>query len=368
MTEETSPLTEDAEGSPTDGPAITGESNASATREPGALAAAVEPGALASGAGALAPAGAQQLLPLSGGMRAIPKVFSLNWWNAAVIAAWEFRKYTLKPAIIIAITTFAYTGSLSWVTSTFSQHANQPWMANEFLTSVFIAIPLLLGTAVVTLVGATWSIGLWFIALTAFCRSFLSITPETASRAELIESQQQAIDHFKVNKRLILSTWLVYSILMTLPGMWLLIAFLVYAIAAYPASIGTGPPPAQELVIFCIVSGGIASVLLTNHALLLFAYSGVSKKGGRAVAIDSLKGTLFAFPLITIVSSISLAVAALVIGVVGLLVFGQPQLINFDKLMWLWILVLSAWNGVSSMIVMPLVMVVPCEMVRGSIE
>jgi len=241
-------------------------------------------------------------------------------------------------------------------------------MANEFLTSVFIAIPLLLGTVIVTLAGVTWSIGLWFIVLTAFCRSFLSVIPETASRAEIVASQQDAIAHFNVNKRLILSTWLVYSILMTFPGMWLLIAFAVYAFAAYPASTGTGPPPAHSLVLFCAITGGGASILLTNHALLLFAYSSISNKGGRAVALDSLKGTLLSFPLITIVSSISLAVAAVVIGVVGLLVFGQPQLINFDGLMWLWILVLSAWHGVSSMVVLPLLMVVPCEMVRGSIE
>lgn len=308
------------------------------------------------------------LLPLNGGARALPKVFSVKWWNAAVVAVWEFRKFTLKPAIIIAATTFAYVGSLNWVVSTFAKHGNEPWMANEFLTSVFIAIPLLLGTVIVTLVGVTWSIGLWFIVLTAFCRSFLSVIPETASRAEIVASQQEAIAHFKVNKRLVLSTWLVYSILMTFPGMWLLIAFAVYAFAAYPASTGAGPPPAQSLILFCAITGGGASILLTNHALLLFAYSSVSSKGGRAVALDSLKATLLSFPLITIVSTISLAVAAVVIGVVGLLVFGQPQLINFDGLMWLWILVLSAWHGVSSMVVLPLLMVVPCEMIRGSIE
>jgi|AGTN01.1.fsa_nt_gi hypothetical protein len=363
MTEKTSPLTDDAESNPTDSGI---ELNVVADPVEAVASAAAEPGAPAK-PGAPAEPGAQQLLPLSGGIRAVSKIFSLNWWNAAVVAVWEFRKYTLKPALIIAVTTFAYVGTLSWIVTTFSKHGDQPWMANEFLTAAFIAIPLLLGTVVVTLVGVTWSTALWFIILTAFCRSFLSIDPVSASRAELIESQRQASDHFKVNKRLILSTWLVYSILMTLPGMWLLIDFIVYMIASYPSPTNTGPPPAQ-LIIFCLVSGAIASVLLANHAFLLFAYSGVSKKGGRAVAVDSLKAMVFTFPMITIVSSISLAVAAVVIGVVGLLVFGQPKLVNFDGLMWLWILVLSAWHGVSSMVVLPLLMVVPCEMVRGSIE
>jgi hypothetical protein len=250
----------------------------------------------------------------------------------------------------------------------FGGSPDKVWVASEFIFSAISSIIVLLGAVVVSLVGMTWSLGLWFLVLTAFCRSFLSVNPEAASRAELLDAQQQAVDHFKVNKRLVLSTWLVYSILMTVPGMWLLIAFVVFMAASYPASIGTGAPPDQGLVIFCMISSSIASVLLTNHALLLFAYSSVSKKGGRAVAVDSLKGALLSFPLITIVSSISLALAVVVIGVVGLLVFGQPKLVNFDGLMWLWILVLSAWHGVSSMVVLPLLMVVPCEMVRGSIE
>lgn len=348
MTEEASPMTDNAGGTPQTGSDVNG--------------------APFDERGALSAASPQQLLPLSGGIRAVPKAFSLSWWNAAVIAAWEYRKYTFKPALIVSITTFAYVGSLCFVRTIFAGHQDNAWMANEFIASVGISIVVLLAAIVISLVGVTWSIGLWFMVLTAFCRSFLSVNPETASRAELIESQKQAISHFRVNKRLILSTWLVYSILMSLPAMWLMIAFMVFAVASYPASVGSGPPPAQSLVLFCIITGSIASVLLTDHALLLFAYSSVSKKGGRAVAIDSLKGTLLSFPLITIVSSISLALSAVVIGVVGLLVFGQPNLVNFDGLMWLWILVLSAWHGVSSMVVLPLLMVVPCEMVRGSIE
>lgn len=303
------------------------------------------------------------------GLNALNQLFNQTWWSDSLNFIWNFRQLAYKPALLFAL------GEILAVLSLFlsMQDLVAIGVSGEAISGMGELTQILVKSALIiivfggaSLVLVTWSVGLWIITLTGFCRAYLSQTKDmNVSKEELFEYQKSCVEQFKSRKAYLFVVWIIYSLIMFIPvAMYLISSTFIYM--SLPGVLPYPVPFSQEQTIACWIIAVISTIVLSNHFLVALPLSAVSKKGGRKVATDSFLMALKSLPVITIFS--------LILGLLSFLVaVPDTCLIIFNlanqepSLYWrqcLIQLVSAVWHAALSIIVFPLAVALPCELLR----
>ncbi len=292
--------------------------------------------------------------PTGFGLDVVPTILRRVWWIKALSFIWLFRKQSFKPALLMVIGCVIYFSSLFYFRLIFGSQTTINGMGEAIfkLGSCFI---VLLGGAVGAFVFFTWSLGLWLAVLTGFSRAFLLYETDIGKESlTMAEFQESCVAYFKTRKSFLVTTWLVFSAISLIPFIWLLvITAVVYT--SLPGA-GVGFLFSREQVVFAVITGLIVLLFISNYTLMVFPVSSLSSKPARQVAIDSLVLSLRLFPVLSAVSFFSMVLNHLV-GAPIALILEQPILS----------LLLLALSILSTVIIVPLSLIVPCELIRNSI-
>ena len=153
------------------------------------------------------------------GLNALRLMINPEWLRNTLRFIWIFRKHSLKPAIFFTAGEVCAILSLylSW-SDLLNRGAEQSIPGNEviFIFIKMIIIMIIFGGAALILTSI--GVGLWVLALTGFCRSFLTdFKGLNLSEDEVQNYQKECIDQFKTRKSYLFVVWIVYSIIMAIP-------------------------------------------------------------------------------------------------------------------------------------------------------
>ena len=303
------------------------------------------------------------------GFDALRLMGNSSWWKQAFQFIWAFKKHAFKPALLVA------SGEAAAVLCLFLSFYDlfQRMATQQAINGMedFMAIVLKMIVVVVVCGGASliltcWGVAAWIIALTGFCRSYLSDTA-TLSKEELLSYQKDCINYFRTKKIFLFIVWIVYSFIMLIPFTILTISsFFLYV--SNPMLIGYPVPIPPAVLIGCSAIAFLSTIVLSNHFLIALPLSSISDKSGRFVAVDSFVMSVKALPAITVFSIFaSMLFVLYYLTEIGLIVHNVSSTEVSDYfLQCIYRLGAAFWHGGLSIILFPLAMVLPCELLRSA--
>ncbi|MBZ0187104.1 MAG: hypothetical protein K8F91_12730 [Candidatus Obscuribacterales bacterium] len=305
------------------------------------------------------------------GFEALRQLLDKSWWQHTFAFIWMFRRLTIKPAFLMAFSLIALRLQEFCIAKSMFKEGAYNGM-QDVLSHIGVAIFFLLGLGIPSLVAMVWSIALFVIVLTGFCRAFLAIEPGSLLQADQLDKdsvnlgQQEAVAFFKTRKTYLVLVWFFWSLIMLVPSAVFGTAAIFFAATvAGVLPLPLAVPP--ELQIGSLFVAIISGILISNYFLIAMPVSSQFQKTGRKVAVDSLMMSLKAVPALSIISSIVLILGSLATYWTEIPV----QLVNhgylppLNEYLYLALNLISAgWQGVSAIIIYPLSLAIPCELVR----
>lgn len=303
------------------------------------------------------------------GFAALGKLLDQNWWRRTLAFIWIFRRFTLIPAVLLAVS------GLSTRTLEFSFHKifqqNHVYKGmDEVLQHTMLAGCLTVVLGGLSLVTTVIAIGLFAIRLTAFCQAYLRLAPSEQVDANLDyvrNLQIEAVNEFKGRKSYLFLVWLLWSLIMVVPFLaWTISAFMLLITGSSLGALGPLElDPSIKLALIVVFL--ITSVFMTAYFLITLPVSAVSGGSSGQVALQSLKMTFAGLPALSVVSILVLIFGTLACYFLDIPVYlitsgaisdpGEITLIAIN-------LISAGWQGVSAIIVYPLCLAIPCEMIR----
>ncbi|MGD9684700.1 MAG: hypothetical protein AB7W16_26345 [Candidatus Obscuribacterales bacterium] len=303
------------------------------------------------------------------GFAALGKLLDKNWWRRTLTFIWIFRRYTMVPAVLLAVS------GLSTRILEYSFHKifeqNHVYMGmDEVLQHTILAGGLTLTLGGLALVTTVIAIGLFAIRLTAFCQAYLRLAPanQIDSNLDYVRTiQAEAVNEFKGRKSYLFLVWLLWSLLMVVPFIALSVSGFMAMIASFPVGVlgplELDPSIKWSLIIVCLAN----SVLMTGYFLLTLPVSAVSRGSSGQVALGALKMTFAGLPALSVVSLLVLIFGTFACYFLDIPVYlitykmipdpGEITLVAIN-------LISAGWQGVSAIIIYPLCLAIPCEMIR----
>lgn len=316
--------------------------------------------------------------PLKMGFGFLPRLFTPGWSKLAFQLVRRCPEYFLKPALLLA---FALTAPYLEI-----------WALNGFLTSMsdhrvfqtggdilttFGPIFLgLIALAIGAFVSIAWGLGALLIALTATCRTILltdTQTLDTTSIATAMKSaQEEGIQQFRSKKGFLAKVWLIYSVLMLLPTAIMVITSWILMLGMPQVGSYTMLPMHMniptEMMIGSAILLGVSITVLSNYALILFPFSAVSTNSAAKAALGGFIATLKTLPAISIYSIIFFVLSFILSSPVDLLLVFNQQLITGPLSTGLFLALKFFWHALFFVYLVPISILIPCEMIRGNIE
>lgn len=307
------------------------------------------------------------------GFAALGKLLDRNWWHRTLTFIWLFRRFTVVPAVLLAVS------GLSSRTLEYSFHKifeqNHVYKGmDEVLQHTMLAGGLTLVLGGLSLVTMVIAIGLFAIRLTAFCQAYLRLAPSNQSdqsvqidSASVLRLQTEAVINFKGRKFYLFLVWLLWSLIMVVPFVaWSFSAFMLMISMVRFGAIGPlelDPSIKLAMIVVCLIT----SVFMTGYFLITLPVSAVSSGSPGQVALKSLKMTFAGLPALSVVSVLVLIFGTLACYFLDIPVYlitsgavsdpGEITLIAIN-------LISAGWQGVSAIIIYPLCLAIPCEMIR----
>lgn len=307
----------------------------------------------------------------------IPRVLSPDWWRFVAFFLLHCPRYLLKPSMMLAIgLTLPYVG-LDMALRPITQHGTYNGLMDVILTFAIPLILLLLGS-IGSLVLATWGLAASLLAVTAMCRTFLTLKPElqnlekSAVNAMLATSLDESMAYFKQRRSFLVVIWLMYSALMATPSVLLFVAGTI-VLTGMPM-IGTHPviplqfnfPP--EIIIASAITVGVTLIVMSNYALILLPYSSKTEYKGTQASIHGFALALKTLPGITLYSALAFTISSFLCSPIDLLVIYNQDLATNDLARYFLFVLKAAWHILFFTYLLPLSLLIPCEMIRDNTD
>ncbi len=310
------------------------------------------------------------------GFGCLQRLKRVSWWCYATAFLWQFKKYLLKPSVMLALAlTLPYVG-LDVALGKIAGHGTVYGGPAEIIGTFGVGVIAMLIAYVAAFVLLTWGLLSSLRVLTAMCCSFLEPLPADdfcSDKLQLKEwiagIQAGGINFFSNRKSYLATVWLMYSIFMIIPST-ILFATLVVLMLGVPVPSGTTPMPVQinlplPIVIASSIACGISAVIMTNYALVLMPVSARAQTSGTVVSRKGLSLSLKVLPAITIYSILTYVLSTLIAAPVDALVIAQPSLASDVVVRYILFGAKALWHLISFMFFVPFSLLIPCEMVRN---
>lgn len=290
---------------------------------------------------------------------------SKMWWKNAFLSAITFAPHCFVPA---AFGTMFAVILVVGNNLSFSPLNNQPFD----ITAVFKAMAILLVTGIVAIALLFISFGGWLIALTAYTKSFASlsraqlVTSELDAR-ELRELQLKTIAEVKERRAHLGKYWCYASLLMLIPLLATGLAIVLKVCEPqFSAALSFKMPPGADVAL--TVFAACSSLYLTAFSLIGIVVSSVSNKEPVEAVQSTVLLSFKAFVPAGLLAAVLLLVNVLVTAPQEIPVLLHPDPAQLMSRSLALTLVEEIWQGVSSIILLPLSIAPFCELLRGSFE
>ncbi len=235
--------------------------------------------------------------PLMMGFGFLPRLRKPGWIELAILYVKRCPKYFLKPGILLAlalslpvISLLALKYTLTGITG-HGVFKTGPDIFLTFVPGLVMQLVCLVGALVCLL----WGLAKMLVALTATCRSFLIIDSQHfaqeigALERAIATAQDEGVEKFRKQKAFLATTWLMYSLLMTIPtGVMFVSCGTVMlgmpAMGEY-TMLPTHLDVPQEMMMGSVIALSVSIIVLSNYALILMPYSSLSERSAPAGAI-----------------------------------------------------------------------------------
>lgn len=308
------------------------------------------------------------------GLDKLALVLDRKWWSRTWNFIWTFRKQSFKPAL------FCLIGECCMWLSLYLGFAGivERSSTREPITGVYELLGILgQGLLMMLVFGGSalifvcLGVGLWIVVLTGFCRAYLQEPapgqnlPENLSK-NLEDRQREAVEFAKGRKLFLLLVWIFYSLIMLIPATVFFTAFvLIYF--SIPGALPVPPPFSQEVTNTAWAVGVITAIILLNHFLIALPLSSLSYRSSRKVALDSFFMTFKTLPAVSTFSIFFIFLCLIYLtGEFALSAFNNINHGAANYYGQLFFLLLNAvFHASISIIIWPLVLTLPCELLRG---
>lgn len=308
------------------------------------------------------------------GLDKLALVMDRRWWSRTWNFIWTFRKQSFKPALFCLIGECCmwlslYLGFAGIVER--SATGEPITGAYELLGILGQGLLMMLVFGGSALIFVCLGVGLWIVVLTGFCRAYLQEStldenlPKNLSK-NLEGRQREAVEFVKGRKLFLLLVWIFYSLIMLIPATVFFTAFvLIYF--SIPGALPVPPPFSQEVTNTAWVVGVITAIILLNHFLIAMPLSSLSYRSSRKVALDSFFMTFKTLPAVSIFSTFFILLCLLYLtGEFALSVFNGMNHGAANYYGQLFFLLLNAvFHASISIVIWPLALTLPCELLRG---
>ncbi|MEZ4535736.1 MAG: hypothetical protein R3D26_12180 [Cyanobacteriota/Melainabacteria group bacterium] len=312
------------------------------------------------------------------GLDKLALVLNGSWWSRTWNFIWTFRKQSFKPAL------FCLIGECCMWLSLYLGFASivERSASGEPITDVYELLGMLgQGLLMMFVFGGSalifvcLGVGLWIVVLTGFCRAYLQepaqneTPPENLSEnlsKNLEDRQREAVEFVKGRKLFLLLVWIFYSLIMFIPATVFFTAFILIYFSI-PGALPVPPPFSQEVTTTAWVVGVITAIILLNHFLIAMPLSSLSYRSSRKVALDSFFMTFKTLPAISIFSILFILFCLFYLsGEFALSAFNSmnPSAANYYGQLF-FLLLNAAFHAAISIVIWPLVLALPCELLRG---
>lgn len=289
-------------------------------------------------------------------------------------------KYFLKPAILLALAATAphiEIIALKSFVNSMSNHGVFTTSGDIFMTFGPTVIGLLV-LSIVALGSVFWGLGSLLVALTATCRTFLTVASqyagqETLALEQMIKTtQDEGMQLFRHKKSFLATIWLAYTALMIIPTIVMLASSSVLMLGMPQLGGYTMLPMRMEvpsgLMIASSVALGVSIVVLSNLALILLPVSSLTKRSANGAVAHGLLLNLKTLPAISIYSVILFVLSSLFSSPIDFLLIYNQELITGPIASIFFLILKAAWHIVFFIYLVPISTLLPCEMLRGHIE
>ena len=308
----------------------------------------------------------------------LPRLRSSQWWRLCAQSVMELQKYLCKPAVALgfAFTTpyVAYDLAVNIIRSHKDAYSG---LADVLQT---IALPiigyLLLGS--LSLAAMVWGLGACVVGTTALCKTILTIEPEaipddiTQLKACLQTTLAEAVSSLKQRKAFFFAVWAMYLVFVAVPTIIMLVSASVVMLGMPKigdlsfAMVQLNVP--TEIMLVAAIALGLSIIAISNYTLVLMPYSSMSRLSGTRVAAKGLLLSIKVILGITIYSTIVFFLSNLLIAPVDLFVLFNMDLGTNVGMRYLLFALKAIWHAFFFAVLMPVTMLIPCEMIRGNIE
>jgi len=309
----------------------------------------------------------------------VPQLFRASFWRLLFASMYAFRKPLLKPAIMLSVgLTLPYIGlDLAYRFIALQQKVEFHGVGDILIRFGAPIIGLLI-VSIGSVVGVVWGLAASLMALTALCRTFLSVAPDSAPKDKnelttlLEQSRDSALTAFKTRKSYLVMVWLMYSIIMIVPTV---IMF------GSGAVVMLGMPQMGEYTMLAVqqnlpapmffgaaIALGISLLIMSNYALILLPYSAMTEKRSTQAAVGGLVLSLKTVIGLTFYSSIAFSLTSFLCSPVDILVVLNQSLANNDFVRYLLFSAKLIWHVIFFAVLLPLTVLIPCEIIRDNID
>ncbi|MCA9803482.1 MAG: hypothetical protein KC777_16035 [Cyanobacteria bacterium HKST-UBA02] len=303
------------------------------------------------------------------GFAAVGKLLDQNWWRRTLTFIWTFRSFTFIPAVLLAVSGLSSRILEFSFHKIFEQNHVYKGM-DEVLQHTVLAGGLTLVLGGLSLVTTVVAIGLFAIRLTAFCQAYLRLSPadQIDSNLDYVRTiQNEAVNEFKGRKSYLFLVWFLWSLLMVVPLLAWTVSALLLMISTVPMG-ALGPLELDPSIKLSMIIVWVANtVLMTGYFLITLPVSAVSRRSSGQVALGALKMTFAGLPALSVISILVLIFGTLAGYFLEIPVYlitfkaipdpGEITLVAIN-------LISAGWQGVSAIIIYPLCLAIPCEMIR----
>jgi len=301
--------------------------------------------------------------------KAMGRLFKLIWWRHALAFTLAFSRYFRAPVILSTIGSLILVAAFHLLSSA-QAGADGVMDGNKLMPALF---GYMSGSVIA---GIFMLIAIFIIVMriSGFIRAFLKfpgseISAGTEQYKKSIDlSLEDGLKTVRAHKGTLIKMWLTSTVIMIpLLFCWCACSFVVVGLPAVAAQYQLPAASVNHLLQMAAIALAVIGLLLSNYSMAVLAMSTMLDKGVKEVTIDSLWLSIVASPALTLVSlAVSLATYIITTPYAVPLLF-QPMAknptlaINYTTYLW------QVWQGLSSMIVIPMSVAMLCEVLRDSV-
>ncbi len=297
---------------------------------------------------------------------ALKRFFRASWWRHTFAFALAFVRYFKAPVILSTLGSLLLTAGLQ-VLSSVKPGADNVMDGNKLF-------PALIGFSATSMIaGILMLIALFILVmrLAGFTRAYLKFPLNQIGapdyQKKIAQDLSQALETVRAHKGTLVKAWLTSTVIMIpLLFVWCACSAIVTGLTPEViAQLQMPPEPVNNLKTGAGVALLVVGLILSNYSMAVLAMSTMLSKSVKEVTIDSLWLSIIASPALTIVSLL-VSIAVYVITTpyaVPLLFQPAPTTLTIDFMSYAW----QIWQGLSSLIVIPMSVAMLCEVLRDSV-